>query len=355
MVKKNENPDFSIIIPVYNCEKYLKRCLDSILAQTFNRYEVILINDGSTDKSGELCDYYANINKRIIVIHKKNAGVSAARNDGLKKATGKYITFLDSDDYIEEDYLEYANKMFGKFDIKLLNTGFFSEVEDENDNKTFDLITAKEKEYKNYDEIKKDLVYLWDTHMLYNIWNKIYINEIIQKNKIEFPAKNFGEDMEFNREYLRYVDKMYNSEKCFYHYIKERKGSITAKYKENLFNIRVKEYYEFNQYFSKNNLKEEEYIEFSSRRFIERVLGCVENICGSELSPKEKKIKLKEIINHKLTKETLKIAKLKTKKIKIMMFPLRIRSTWLLYVMGMTISKIRKANPQLFNKLKNHR
>ena len=355
MAKKKEHPMFSIIIPIYNCEQFLDRCIKSILNQTYNDFEIILVNDGSTDDSGKICDKYKKENKKIIVIHKENAGVSAARNDGLKKATGKYVTFLDSDDYIESNYLEYANDIFNNYDIDLLNTGFFSEVEDENGNKTYDLITAFEKEYKNYKEILNDLVYLWDTHMLYNIWNKFYLNEIIKKYEIHFSDKNFGEDMEFNQNYLEYVDKMYNSEKCFYHYIKERKGSITSKFKENLFDIRVQEFYEFNEYFEKNNLKKEEYIEFSSRRFIERVLGCVENICGSELTGKQKKQKLKKIINHELTRETLKVAKLKSKKIKIMMLPIRLKSTILLYIMGALINKIRKNNPQLFNKLKNKR
>ncbi|NHM29266.1 glycosyltransferase family 2 protein [Neobacillus terrae] len=104
-------PKISVVIPVYNVESYLHRCVDSILNQTFQDFEIILINDDSKDNSGQICDEYAQKDKRIKVIHKKNARVSAARNDGIKTAKGKYLSFIDSDDWIEpEMYQEMINK-----------------------------------------------------------------------------------------------------------------------------------------------------------------------------------------------------------------------------------------------------
>ncbi|QOR65483.1 glycosyltransferase [Cytobacillus suaedae] len=104
-------PTISVIIPVYNVEKYLSRCIDSVLNQTFQDFEIILINDGSTDQSGMICNEYVQKDQRISVIHKKNARVSAARNDGLKKAKGKYVSFVDSDDWIEPDmYKQMVHK-----------------------------------------------------------------------------------------------------------------------------------------------------------------------------------------------------------------------------------------------------
>ena len=98
----------SVIIPVYNVEKYLKRCLDSVINQTYKNLEIILIDDGSTDKSGNICDEYAAKDKRIIVIHKENGGLSDARNKGLDICTGDYISFIDSDDWIENGFYEYV-------------------------------------------------------------------------------------------------------------------------------------------------------------------------------------------------------------------------------------------------------
>lgn len=101
----NSNNLISIIVPVYNVEQYLSKCIDSIINQTYKNLEIILIDDGSTDKSGEICDKYKNEDKRIIVIHQLNGGVSAARNTGIGVAKGKYILFIDSDDWIEKDYV----------------------------------------------------------------------------------------------------------------------------------------------------------------------------------------------------------------------------------------------------------
>lgn len=99
-------PKISIIVPVYNVEKYLKRCVDSILNQTFKDFELILVDDGSTDTSGEICDEYSGIDNRVVVVHKKNGGLSNARNNGIDMASGEYLGFIDSDDYIEKDMYE---------------------------------------------------------------------------------------------------------------------------------------------------------------------------------------------------------------------------------------------------------
>lgn len=106
-----ENPLISVIVPVYNVEKYLKRCVDSLIKQTYKNLELILIDDGSKDNSGKLCDEISKIDKRILVLHKPNGGLSSARNTGIEIATGEYITFIDSDDWLELDTYEYCMKL----------------------------------------------------------------------------------------------------------------------------------------------------------------------------------------------------------------------------------------------------
>lgn len=102
---ENINPKISVIVPVYNAEKYLQCCVDSILAQTFTDFELLLIDDGSRDRSGEICDEYARKDVRVKVFHKENGGASAARNLGLDHANGYYVAFVDSDDYLSAEYL----------------------------------------------------------------------------------------------------------------------------------------------------------------------------------------------------------------------------------------------------------
>ena len=102
----NKQIKLSIIVTIYNREKYLEKCINSILNQTFNSFELILVNDGSTDRSADICDKYANLDSRVRVIHKKNGGVSSARNVGIDNSNGEYIGFVDSDDYIKDDMYE---------------------------------------------------------------------------------------------------------------------------------------------------------------------------------------------------------------------------------------------------------
>ncbi len=99
-------PEISVIVPVYNCEKYLEKCINSILSQTFDDLELILINDGSSDNSGKICDEFKEKDSRVKIVHQKNMGVSVARNVGLDVSEGKYIGFIDGDDYIESDMYE---------------------------------------------------------------------------------------------------------------------------------------------------------------------------------------------------------------------------------------------------------
>lgn len=114
-----DSPLISIMVPIYNVEKYLEKCIDSLLSQTYQNIEVILVDDGSTDKSGELCDLYKEKDNRILVYHKKNGGVSDTRNFCIKKATGQYLTFVDPDDYVDYDYVEYLYKILCKYGAQM--------------------------------------------------------------------------------------------------------------------------------------------------------------------------------------------------------------------------------------------
>lgn len=197
-----QTPAVSVIVPVYNVEKYLSRCIDSILAQSFSDFELILIDDGSRDNSGKICDEYASKDTRIIVIHKINQGVSAARNDGLDNARGKYISFVDSDDYINPDYLEQMvaalesdNADLAICDISLIAKGEFHEV-----------INCKFPEGVNLlgrDEVLKNIVQ-YSSNGYSPLWNKLYKREVIEQHHLRIPLNlSFGEDLIFNISYFK--------------------------------------------------------------------------------------------------------------------------------------------------------
>lgn len=344
----------SIIITMYNCEKYVERLLNSIVNQTYSNLQIILIDDGSTDETINVCKKYMN-DSRIELISQKNSGVSAARNKGINMANGKYIYFCDSDDYLENNTIEKMLEKYIDYKVELVIAGFYSEVVGKH--KYEDRIFVKEKLYNTKDDIKMDFVELWDKHLLYNVWNKLYSMDIIKKNNIYFPSYNWGEDIQFNRDYLMNISSMYNMEDCFYHYVRARKGAATEKYICDLFEIRKKEYYEFCEYFDKFGIEKNIYEEFVSRRHIERLVGCVENIANreSKLSLPEKVKKTKEIIYDSLTQECLKKAKLKSKKMKILVAPFRLKWPFCEVIICFGISLIKNNLPGLYNRMKNRR
>ena len=193
------NPKISIVIPIYNTAKYLPKCLDSILNQTYKNLEIILIDDGSTDNSGKIADDYAKKDPRIKVIHQKNAGQSTARNAGIKKATGEYISFIDADDEIRPDFIEKLLHAYNKdtaitvcgIHYKRLKSGAAHDVY------INPLRTRKPKESK-----KAYILYLLAIDgRMYSSVNKLYLTKIV-KNLAFDQNLNFAEDTKFILDYL---------------------------------------------------------------------------------------------------------------------------------------------------------
>lgn len=202
------NPTISVIIPVFNAARTLSRCLDSIIAQDFKDFEVILVDDGSTDESGKICDEYSVKDKRFIAFHKENGGVSFARNIGLSKAKGEYISFCDADDYVETNWLSvFVDGMHGHdmvvSSVNQIGNGYST------------------KRLFPYQVKEKDLVYaiLKLEGAPGFLWNKCYRNDIIQMNKIRFNEKyKIWEDEEFVSHYMVYAKDAIMSSNVTYNY-----------------------------------------------------------------------------------------------------------------------------------------
>ena len=179
----------SIIVPIYNVEKYLNKCVESILKQTYDNLEIILVDDGSLDNCGNICDEYAKKDSRIIVLHKTNGGLSDARNKGINIAKGKYIGFVDSDDYIDNDMFEILYNLCknNNADISMIS---YKEIENEiiiNENSNY---TNKVFKYNNIEAIKE---LLKDEKIKNYAWNKLYKKELF--DGIEYPIKMAYEDV----------------------------------------------------------------------------------------------------------------------------------------------------------------
>ena len=228
--------DISILMPVYNAEKYLNETIDTIKNQSFSNWELIIVDDGSIDNSKEICTKLMNDDKRIKYIFQENLGVSHTRNVALENAQGKYIVFVDSDDLIHEDYLKILINSIEKnnSDISVCN---FIERKISNTGKVEDINREFcPKEVMEMAEMKDYIMDFGNSGLLNPLWNKIYKNQIIKENNITFDEKvETGEDFIFNLQYFRKVKKISFIKDSLYYYIRRNNNSITYKYIENMY------------------------------------------------------------------------------------------------------------------------
>lgn len=249
-------PMVSIIVPIYNAEQYLRRCVDSILNQEYTDFELLLVNDGSTDASGDICEEYGDRDPRVIVIQKENTGVSDSRNRALDRARGKYLQFLDSDDWITPDATRLFVRAAEEYGCDMVISDFYRVVGErlstKGDIEEEGVLTREE----------------FAAHMMENpadfyygvLWNKLYRRDIVEEHNLRMDTDiNWCEDFMFNLEYIRYAKVFYALHAPIYYYVK-RKGSLasqginiskTVKMKLNVF-----EYY---NNFYKHVLEEEDY------------------------------------------------------------------------------------------------
>ena len=189
-------PRFSVIIPIYNKEKYLRECIDSVLNQTFLDYELILVDDGSTDSCPQIIDDYTKQNKKIRAIHKENGGLVSARKAGTKKAKGEYIVCLDADDYLKNDYLEIINNEIEEHHSDIVCAGYTKLDSIKQANITLKYRTGYYSKQDIINEIYPSLIQAKDTkHFNVNIWSKAFKKELYSKVQLEVDDKNnIGED-----------------------------------------------------------------------------------------------------------------------------------------------------------------
>ena len=247
-------PKVSVIVPIYNVEKYLEKCINSLLSQTLEDIQIILVNDGSKDNSGNIAKECEKNNKnRIIYVEKENGGLSDARNYGLKYATGDFIAFLDSDDYIEKNaYEEMYNKAIEE-NADYVECDFIWEFPNK-------IRVDKQYPYKN----KKEML----SFVRVVAWNKLIKRQLITDNNLEFPKGLRYEDVEFTYKLIPFINKFAYVDKPFIHYV-QREGSIA-----NVQNERTAEIFtvldNVIEFYKKNNIYEKyrDELEYNYARYL---------------------------------------------------------------------------------------
>ena len=294
----------SVVIPVYGVEKYLVRCVDSVLEQTYNALQIILVDDGSPDNCPAICDFYAQKDERVKVIHRQNGGVSSARNLGIDVAIGEYVCFFDSDDYIEADMIEKLVEGIEKSCDDVCVCGYYVDYHDEQENvistqtisPDFSCIETK------WPLQKYERVLGWCGY----VWNKVYRRSFLKKHTLYFDENvSLFEDLSFNAKIFENMAKVRFISYVGYHYIQRQRESLGVKYYDNFFELMQNALNAKSSILNSWGL-EKKYIDVLYHdNFIDIVWSALKNFSRASLSRKKKKeawLKLwkEQVLNKKL-------------------------------------------------------
>jgi len=289
----------SVIIPIYNAEMCLKACVESILSQTYMQIELLLVDDGSTDRSSEICDKYASEYTNIKVYHKKNGGTSQAKNFGIKKATGTWILFVDSDDYVDSDYISTLMSNTEKDLLNIIICGYQVDYVEEGYNVRVIPPFAKRKYYLK--EGVREAIYDLDSYGLLNVAVcKMYRKDILMNNKIFFDVwLTTGEDLVFNCHYFKQINSVCLIENSPYHYVRRNTISLVNKYRKNLIDMVERcneERYHLYEFYHMNSDK---YKVLYGETYIAYMAACIPNMYRNNSSSNfnDKSICIKRIIS----------------------------------------------------------
>ena len=320
----------TVVIPVYNVEKYLKRCVESVLVQEWHNYDILLVDDGSTDSSPQICDLYAEKYEMIRVIHKENKGLSDTRNRGIEEASGEYVYFPDSDDWLEPNTFSELSDVIEEltYDIISFNREFVTSEEEK-------LVSAKPRIQKlSGKQALLEMLKQGDVTGFAN--DKIYRKNLFLDNDIEFPVGKYYEDLGTNYKLFLKSTKVYVTNQKYYHYLIANPDSITQSWNEQ----KLKDMFGFYKEIYYSSLVREKIEEFEIESlqayYINGLVHILSSLYKSNLS--EQYADIEEDLKQEISKNSLSVTKLSNQ-------PNRIK--YLLYKLGLlkilfnTQSKVR--------------
>lgn len=294
----------SIILPVYKAERYLKECLESLVSQTYTQLEIICVNDGSPDGCMDILKSYREKDKRIFIIDKHNEGVSAARNDALKIARGQYTAFVDADDWIEPNTINFAVRAIRKMQADVVMWSYVSERETNlsvkhifQGNRCFENIDIRKKLHRRFiGLLGEELLHPELADSLSPVWGKLYKTSMLSGIRfIDLAEIGTYEDGLFNLEYYRNVKKAIYIDRPFYHYRRFNSSSLTATYRPDLFMRWQSLFDRMETYISENDF-DEDYLEALNNRIALSIIGLGLNICASNMTAVSKILEVRKVI-----------------------------------------------------------
>lgn len=281
----------TIVVAIYNVEKYMDKCIESICQQSYKNLEIILVDDGSIDGSTKKCDTWSQRDERIRVVHKENGGVSTARNAGIGEASGELIVFVDGDDWLEREAVTILVDNYEKG--VLVTAGYYI------DNHRTNQAVVKERRTKAIVGEKEVVVSLFEKGLFSPIWNKIYDLDVIRNNNITFDEKmSLGEDIVFNLTYMSWCKgKICNIDKPLYHYVRRNIESLDNKYCDRFDEIQKIIYECFFDYLGEDMRRSEQWRRIQMLYFNSLIVA-IDNVYVNRFRFNKKQYK--EIVNKRI-------------------------------------------------------
>ena len=335
----------SVIVPVYNAEDKVGRCIKSIIEQEFKNLEIILVNDGSHDNSYEVCTKFQEIDSRIIVHNQKNLGASIARNVGITLSTGEYILFVDSDDFLEEKMVGNLVKTSELENLDLLICGFYKNRYNEHLQLQSSIeVKSSNRIIRGNKKIAEEIIDLFENERINAPWCKLIKAKIIKENNIKMSKDLIlQEDLYFNISLLEHVSSLGINEGCYYHYNVGDNDSLTSRYFENKYEMLNKVHNKMLNYFRSRSVNEKllnriEYI------YVKNVYAAFINLFhkDSHLSNFEKLSYIKKIVAEEKFETMISSAKRTGSKYIFLLLILKTRNSKLILNFSKILSKLKK-------------
>lgn len=295
-------PKISVITPVYKVEKYLKKCIDSVLSQTFTDFELLIVDDGSPDRCGKIADAYEKKDPRVRVIHKKNGGAPSARNAGMEQAVGEYYYFPDSDDWLEPTYLQDLYREAEKTGAELVISGFVMEYYENKKNQSY-YVSMPEASFNTQQEVRSNLHIYFNNMMMAVPWNKLYKASFIEAHHLRFPNVKW-DDLHFNMEVIKDIEKVAVCSSTGYHFLRSRPGSeTTTVFDGQLYRKRKEQFEHVLAIYDHWGIKDKDIMSVIYGYYAGRMVQCVQEAAISKNTDKREMIQ--KILDDPLTEKAL--------------------------------------------------
>ncbi len=353
-------PFFSVVMPAYGVESYLEKAVQSILHQTFENWELLIVEDGSPDRTGALAEELKNLDDRIKVFHHKvNRGLSSARNTGIKYAEGTYIWFMDPDDYVESEVLERVYESLQKNNAELVMTGHVEEYYDNQGNLSYTHPVKPQAHLFTEQKNLREYVIELEQETLYGYaWNKFYSLEHIRKNGLQYETVKLIEDIVFNIQFYMDIQRMNVLDITPYHYAKRMEGSLTTKFVPDYYPLhrrRISMLYEQQKYWKNDTEKVCSVLGSLYGRYI---LSALERNCDrrAEMTGADRRTFCRSVFSDALFQKLIPAAQARdSKALKLALFCMKRRSIFLCTALGRGVHIVRKSLPMLYSKVKSER